>query len=71
MLSGFRKTLIAGVVALGALVTGLPAVHAADVQQVGREAYLKNLKGKKVIFVPISQGFDLNQAWVTVWQRHA
>lgn len=47
------------------------APGAADVQQVGRDAYLKALNGKKVIFVPISEGFDLNQAWVTVWQRHA
>ena len=71
MLLRIRTALMAAVVALGAFAAAPQASQAADVQQVGREAYLKNLKGKKVIFVPISQGFDLNQAWVQVWQRHA
>jgi ribose transport system substrate-binding protein len=71
MLSRIRGALIAGFVAAGVFAGALPATHAAQVQQVGRDAYFKNLKGKKVIFVPISQGFDLNQAWVVVWQRHA
>lgn len=71
MFSRFRSALVAAVVAAGAFVAALPAGHAADIQQVGRQAYLQNLKGKRVIFVPISQGFDLNQAWVEVWKRHA
>src|SRR5262249_7286149 len=48
-----------------------PAVQDESGSQVGRAALLAALHGKKVIFVPISQGFDLNQAWVGVWQRMA
>jgi ribose transport system substrate-binding protein len=70
MFSILRKLLLTSLV-IGGLASAVMPSAAAEVQQVGREAYLKTLKGKKVIFVPISQGFDLNQAWVTVWQRHA
>lgn len=58
--------------ALTASLLWAGAAQAADpIEQVGRAAYLPALKDKKVIFIPLSQGMDLNQAWVTVWQRHA
>lgn len=44
---------------------------AETIDQPGRAAYLEAMKGKRVIFVPISMGFDLDQAWVAVWQRQA
>lgn len=40
-------------------------------EQVGRAVSLDAYKNKRVIFVPISQGMDLNQAWAVVWQRQA
>jgi ribose transport system substrate-binding protein len=46
--------------------------QAADVaDQIGRADYVKALKGKKVIFVPISMGFDMDQAWVSVIKQMA
>lgn len=56
--------------AASALLAAVPA-QADDIEQVGRAAYLEAVTGKKVIFVPLSQGMDLNQAWTAVWQRHA
>jgi ribose transport system substrate-binding protein len=64
-----QKTLLAAAAAVSMLTA--PYANAADVEQIGRSVYLDAMKGKKVIFVPLSQGMDLNQAWVTVWQRHA
>jgi ribose transport system substrate-binding protein len=45
------------------------AANVAD--QIGRADYVTALKGKKVIFVPISMGFDMDQAWVTVIKQMA
>lgn len=39
--------------------------------QVGRAAYVKALKGKRVIFIPISMGFDMDQAWVAIIKQMA
>ncbi|RUU74735.1 sugar ABC transporter substrate-binding protein, partial [Mesorhizobium sp. M7A.F.Ca.MR.362.00.0.0] len=66
----FKNCLFAGMTAL-ALLGAAKITTAQETDQVGRSTYLEALKGKKVIFVPISQGMDLNQAWVVVWQRHA
>ncbi|TGU42459.1 sugar ABC transporter substrate-binding protein, partial [bacterium M00.F.Ca.ET.152.01.1.1] len=66
----FKKCLLAGMTALALLGAAQVAI-AQETDQVGRAAYIDGVKGKKVIFVPISQGMDLNQAWVMVWQRHA
>ncbi|TGP55021.1 sugar ABC transporter substrate-binding protein [bacterium M00.F.Ca.ET.159.01.1.1] len=66
----FKKCLLAGLGAL-ALLGAAQVASAQETDQVGRAAYIDGVKGKKVIFVPISQGMDLNQAWVMVWQRHA
>lgn len=65
-----RKLLLAALAATTVALTPIVS-SAADIEQVGRGAYLEALEGKNVIFVPLSQGMDLNQAWVTVWQRHA
>ena len=65
-----KKLLLAAIAAVS-LVQAPHIAQAADVEQIGRSAYLEAMTGKKVIFVPLSQGMDLNQAWVTVWQRHA
>lgn len=65
-----KKLILAGLSAAAISTTPLAAVS-QETDQVGRQAYLDAMKGKKVIFVPISQGMDLNQAWVVVWQRHA
>ncbi|MGV3551003.1 sugar ABC transporter substrate-binding protein [Rhizobium sp.] len=65
-----RKLILAGLSA-AALFTAPVAAMSQETDQVGRQLYLDSLKGKKVIFIPISQGMDLNQAWVVVWQRHA
>ncbi|GAA6201357.1 sugar ABC transporter substrate-binding protein [Aquicoccus sp. SU-CL01552] len=64
----FKKATVAALTA--AMLTGLPAA-AKEIEQVGRQAYLEALKDKKVIFIPLSQGMDLNQAWTAVWERHA
>ncbi|TIV10409.1 MAG: sugar ABC transporter substrate-binding protein, partial [Mesorhizobium sp.] len=61
----YRKCLLAGMAAL-ALLGVAQVASAQETDQVGRAAYLDGVKGKKVIFVPISQGMDLNQAWVTL-----
>jgi len=45
--------------------------YAQQLEQTGRSTSLNAVKGKRVIFIPISQGFDLNQAWVAVWKRYA
>ena len=63
-----KKAIAATLVAVG--LHAMPAV-AKDIDQVGRAAYVNALKDKRVIFIPLSQGMDLNQAWTTVWQRHA
>ena len=65
-----RKLLLAALAATTVALTPIVS-SAADIEQVGRGTYLEALEGKNVIFVPLSQGMDLNQAWVTVWQRHA
>ncbi|MFM2278938.1 MAG: hypothetical protein RLZZ444_1169, partial [Pseudomonadota bacterium] len=65
-----KKLLMAGLSAATLLSAPMAAVS-QETDQVGRQVYLDAIKGKKVIFVPISQGMDLNQAWVVVWQRHA
>ena len=65
-----RKLILAGLSA-AALLTAPIAAFSQETDQVGRQTYLDTIKGKKVIFIPISQGMDLNQAWVVVWQRHA
>lgn len=65
-----KKIILAGLSA-AALFTAPIAATAQETDQVGRQTYLDTIKGKKVIFIPISQGMDLNQAWVVVWQRHA
>lgn len=64
----FKKMTAA--VLTAAMLAGLPAV-AKEIEQVGRQTYLESLKDKRVIFIPLSQGMDLNQAWTAVWQRHA
>lgn len=61
----------ATVAALAATMLLAMPVAAKEIQQVGRDAYLTAVTGKKVIFIPLSQGMDLNQAWTAVWQRHA
>ncbi len=65
------KTLAAAGLAVATLFSATSLATAQETDQVGRQVYLDAVKGKKVIFIPISQGFDLNQAWVAVWQRHA
>jgi hypothetical protein len=40
MFAGIRGALVAGVVAVSAVLAGAPAAQSADVQQVGRDAYL-------------------------------
>ena len=67
-MSLLKKAIAATLVAVG--LHAMPAV-AKDIDQVGRAAYVNALKDKRVIFIPLSQGMDLNQAWTTVWQRHA
>lgn len=64
----FKKVALAALVATTALTA---PVAARDIEQVGRATYLGALEGKRVIFIPLSQGMDLNQAWTAVWQRHA
>ena len=66
----FKNCLFAGLTAL-TLLSAANVTTAQETDQVGRAPYLESLKGKKVIFIPISQGMDLNQSWVVVWQRHA
>ncbi|MHC5654994.1 sugar ABC transporter substrate-binding protein [Stappia sp. ICDLI1TA098] len=68
---GVAKKMVWGALAALTLFAQPQMSQARDMEQIGRAAYLEAMKGKKVIFVPISQGFDLNQAWVAVWQRHA
>lgn len=58
-------------IVLSAVCCTTAFAQAQEPEQTGRSAYLNALKGKRVIFVPISQGFDLNQAWVAVWEKHA
>ena len=67
-----KKAALAALIASAFVnTTTVAPVFAEEIQQVGRGEYLEALKGKKVIFVPLSQGMDLNQAWTAVWQRHA
>ena len=66
-----KKMLLAVGLCAAAFFTASTIASAQETDQVGRQAYIDSIKGKRVIFVPISQGFDLNQAWVAVWQRHA
>jgi ribose transport system substrate-binding protein len=65
------KTILTAGLAAATLFGATCLASAQETDQVGRQAYLDAVKGKKVIFIPISQGFDLNQAWVAVWQSHA
>ncbi|TDE35415.1 sugar ABC transporter substrate-binding protein [Antarcticimicrobium sediminis] len=64
----FKKVAVAALIATTVLT--VPAA-AKEIEQVGRATYLEALKGKRVIFIPLSQGMDLNQAWTAVWERHA
>ena len=67
-----KKCALASVAAASLLTATVPTVTmASDIEQVGRQAYLEALKGKRVIFIPLSQGMDLNQAWTAVWTRYA
>jgi ABC-type sugar transport system substrate-binding protein len=63
-----RLALAAMLVLLGGM-----AAWAADtgLEQAGREGYMDSVKGKKVIFIPISMGFDLTEAWAALWKKQA
>lgn len=39
--------------------------------QVGRAEYFDALKDKRVVFVPISMGFDLTEAWAAILRKDA
>ena len=55
----------------------LGTVGAAQAQDVGlanaarRTPYYDGLKGKTVVFVPLSMGFDLTEGWAAVMRRQA
>lgn len=70
-MKSIRRAAMAATLSLAGLLGGMAQAQAADIEQIGRQAYLEALADKKVIFIPISQGMDLNQAWVAVWERHA
>ena len=61
-MSLIKKAIAATLIAAG--MHAAPAL-AKEIDQVGRAAYLEALKDKRVIFIPLSQGMDLNQAWTT------
>jgi ABC-type sugar transport system substrate-binding protein len=39
--------------------------------KVKRDPYYENLKGKKVVFVPLAMGFDLTEGWAAIMKRQA
>jgi ABC-type sugar transport system substrate-binding protein len=36
-----------------------------------RDPYYENLKGKKVVFVPLAMGFDLTEGWAAIMKKQA
>ena len=59
-----------------ALTMTLSTGGAAFAQEKGidnprRGPYLEALKGKRVVFVPLSMGFDLTEAWAAVMKKQA
>lgn len=36
-----------------------------------RDPYYNNLKGKRVVFVPLAMGFDLTEGWAAIMRRQA
>jgi ribose transport system substrate-binding protein len=58
---------------LSCATLGFTSAHAEDtgLDQVGRADYLGSLKGKKVIFIPISMGFDITESWAAIWRKQA
>ncbi|HVJ34098.1 MAG TPA: sugar ABC transporter substrate-binding protein [Terriglobia bacterium] len=39
--------------------------------KVKRDPYYENLKGKKVVFVPLAMGFDLTEGWAAIMKKQA
>lgn len=61
---------------LAALVLAVCASGAAFAQEKGmdnprRGPYIDQLKGKRVVFVPLAMGFDLTEAWAAVLKKQA
>ena len=59
--------------ALSCAALGFAPARADDtgLDQVGRSEYLNGVKGKKVIFIPISMGFDITESWAAIWRKQA
>lgn len=55
------------------VISAVTGVKAQDtgLDQVGRAEYFDALKGKRVVFVPISMGFDLTEAWAAIFRKDA
>lgn len=68
MINKMIKTLVTLV--LIAFVGAAPAL-AAEFDDGQSVAYAKALKGKKVVFVPVSMSFDLPQAWAAAMKKAA
>ena len=61
-----RALLAAAVVASSTMLAALPASSAMDPAPA---EYAKALKGKRVLLVPMSMGFDLAQGWTAILKR--
>ena len=44
--------------------------YLASIRSAAAE-YLEGVKGKKVIFIPISMGFDITESWAAIWRKQA
>ena len=62
---------IAMALALSFLFLGTLRAEDTGLDQVGRKEYLDVVKGKKVVFIPISMGFDITESWAAIWKKQA
>jgi ribose transport system substrate-binding protein len=63
------KLAVAATVALSAVT--VTKAQDTGLDQVGRAEYFEALKGKRVVFIPISMGFDLTESWAAIFRKDA
>lgn len=66
------KNLIKAVVAATIGISSVAHAGASDgIDDKQRYTFYETMKGKKVVFVPLSMGFDLTETWAAIMQRQA
>jgi ABC-type sugar transport system substrate-binding protein len=68
---GLKKFALAAAVAAAAIVTAGIALAQSSMNDPARDGYYANLKGKKVVFVPVFMGLDLTEGWSKMMARQA